>query len=144
MEVHKCLDRPIQLEEYQNWIESEHNRATILLTAYNVDCIKLQNTLYVSDLFEQTKQHITQDIARTEKNMHKTYSEADLAEGTAKEPNINVTIKDIIHYAMKQKWVASRSKNTDSSNLNARNEEETSNSKNNKPNSEYMLFNLCK
>ena len=50
LEVHKRSDKPLQLLEFQNWLESGYNTATIIWDAYKLDCIKDQKTPSAQDL----------------------------------------------------------------------------------------------
>ena len=141
IQVHKRINKPIQLAELQNWLESGYNMGTILFTAFKVEYIKMKSSICVFDLFEKIQKYIKECI---ENNDNKDTNNIDIDNNSIKhteqEKEVIVSATDIVQYAIKQKWTSGEKKSTESGHMH---EEEIKNAKMDELNIEEMLFNVC-
>ena len=143
LEVHKRLDKSLQLLEFQNWLESGYNMSIKILTAYKVECIKLKTKMCLSDLFNLIKEHIQKDIGQTNNDNNNTDIDENPTEQTENRKVVNITIKDIVQYALKQKWIYSANQAKESVTPDAINEGNIPNNNVDKQNIDVMLLNCC-
>ena len=100
-EVHKREKKPIQLLEFQNWLGSSYYIASLVLDAYNVDCINKNKTPAAENLLNDIREY----AAKTQDTEKQRPNESNEDNANTNLENVTVTSETIFDFAVKQKWL---------------------------------------
>ena len=125
--------------EFQNWLESGYNTATIIWDAYKLDCIKDQKTPSAEDLLNSMKQY----VAASNEAQKEKENTLPQAAATVDIQNENVTPQTIMEFAVKQKWLLGRTLISDAVHDENLNQDAIPNAANIPHTVQENLFNCC-
>lgn len=106
LQVHNRMYKTIQVQEFENWIESGYTISSIIFNAYKLQCLKMEHEDCESELFDNIKCHVQQCNAdNNNNNQQRQQSIRNESTVNDLQADVNVTTKYIITYATKEKWI---------------------------------------
>ena len=103
MEVHQRADKPIQVLEFQNWLESGYTFGTMIWDNYKLACIRHEKSAAAEGLMSLIKQYVLQTQQeghlQTDSNAEGNSSTLDIS-----TDKTQITISNVVQFAAQQKW----------------------------------------
>ena len=100
-ELHQRADKPIQLLELQNWLQSRYEYADSIWDSYKAKCIKDNKPPLAEDFFHDIKHFLLACHPENENHSESTTTNTNNLDINS----VNVTVCNIVQYGIQQKWL---------------------------------------